>query len=285
MAKRIGKKRRIIVTLAVGACAALVILFVLLILPGHRLARAGKLYEAGDYAAAYALLQGRDDPDSAALSEKCLFQIQKARLDAVTAGSVIRFGWYEQDNDASDGKEEIEWIVLDTDGSRALVVSKYGLEPREFNDELNLYKAVAWDNSQLRSWLNDAFYNSAFSAGHQKMILLTDVKADPNPDSRVHPGRNTKDHVFLLSVPEAAQYFASDSERQCFGTAYCHALGAEKGDGGACWWWLRTPGIETSTVSVVIARGAIFTNGFSCGHVPNLAVRPAMWIDLGADAV
>ena len=285
MAKRTGKRRWTVAVLAAGACAALAILFIFVIFPGQRLARAGKLYEAGDYEAVYALLKGQTDPDSAALLEKCLFQIQKARLDAVTVGSVIRFGWYEQDNDPSDGKEEIEWIVLDTDGNKALVVSRYGLEPREFNDELNLYKAVTWDNSQLRSWLNDAFYISAFSAEHQKMILLTDVKADPNPDSRVHPGRNTKDYVFLLSVPEAARYFASDSDRQCFGTAYCYALGAEKGDGGACWWWLRTPGIETSTVSVVIARGAIFTNGFSCGHVPNLAVRPAMWIDLGADAV
>ena len=60
-------------------------------------------------------------------------------------------------------------------------------------------------------------------------------------------------------------------------------LGAEKGDSGACCWWLRSPGIGLSTVSVVLGGGAVFTNGFSSGHIPNLAIRPVMRIALSTD--
>ena len=112
------------------------------------------------------------------------------------------------------------------------------------------------------------------------MILTSDVPAGTNPDSDISPGRDTKDRIYLLNVEEAYRYFGSDSERQCFGTPYCYMLGAEKGDGGACYWWLRSPGIEVSTVSVVLGSGTVFTNGFSSGHIPNPAVRPVMRIAL-----
>ena len=47
MVKRTGKRRWTVAVLAAGACAALAILFIFVIFPGQRLARAGKLYEAG----------------------------------------------------------------------------------------------------------------------------------------------------------------------------------------------------------------------------------------------
>ena len=106
------------------------------------------------------------------------------------------------------------------------------------------------------------------------------VTADENPDYDTTPGRDTTDHIFVLSVNEAKRYFDSDSARQCRASAYCYAQGAEKGDGGACWWWLRTPGINFYSDAVVTARGAVYSAGF-CNDNPAPAVRPAMWIDLG----
>ena len=40
---------------------------------------------------------------------------------------------------------------------------------------------------------------------------------------------------------------------------------------------------DDGSVSVVTAKGEIFLVGFSCGHEPNPAVRPAMWIALGGN--
>lgn len=41
-------------------------------------------------------------------------------------GSYVKFGSYEQDNDLSNGKEKIEWLVLDLQANEALLISKYG---------------------------------------------------------------------------------------------------------------------------------------------------------------
>ena len=227
-----------------------------------------------------------DFRDSAEIAADCLFPAQKAGLADVTVGATVRFGSYEQDNDLSNGPEEIEWLVLDVDGDRALVVSKYALEPRAFNEELapiNSYKRVTWSTSQLRVWLNGDFFQAAFSPEHQALILLSEVKADKNPRADVDPGRDTKDRIFILSATEAGRYFDSDRARQCPGTAYCLARSKET-ENGACRWWLRTSGVENdSSVSVVTAKGEIFLVGFSCGHDPYPAVRPAMWIELGGN--
>ena len=43
----------------------------------------------------------------------------------IKVGDTYKFGSYEQDNKTSNGKEEIEWIVLDKDGISLLLISKY----------------------------------------------------------------------------------------------------------------------------------------------------------------
>lgn len=41
-----------------------------------------------------------------------------------TTGNVVTYGHYEQDNDTANGKEPIEWVVLDVQGDKALLISK-----------------------------------------------------------------------------------------------------------------------------------------------------------------
>lgn len=132
---------------AAAACLALVILLIVLFIPNYRLNRAKKLASSGNYETAYALLKGLDHRDSAALAEEYLFRAQTARLGDVAVGSTIRFGSCEQDNRLSNGAEEIEWLVLAVEGDKALLVSRYGLEPRPYNEELYLTdsrKKVTW---------------------------------------------------------------------------------------------------------------------------------------------
>ena len=281
MEENAGRRSSVSFLLAAAVCVAFVFLLVGLIIPEYRLSRAEQLIGAGDYDAAFALLAGMEYKNSAEIAADCLFRAQRAGLADAAVGSTVRFGLWEQDGDPSNGSEQIEWIVLAIEGDRALLISRYGLEAREFNDELNAYRVVTWSNSQLRTWLNDTFYRSAFSADHRRLILTTEVAASRNPVSDVDPGRDTKDEVFLLSIDEADRYFDSDGARQCRATASCSTKQMETGDDGSCYWWLRSPGMQPSSPAVVVARGSIFTNGFSCGHKPEIAVRPAMWITLG----
>ena len=193
-----------------------------------------------------------------------------------SVGDTIKFGHYEQDNNTSNGKEEIEWLVLAKDDDRLLVVSKYALDRHEYNTS---YIDVTWETCSLRKWLNGAFLKSAFNSGEQKLIQKTTVTADKNPSYSTSPGNNTTDKVFLLSITEVNKYFSSDNARQCQGTAYCYAQGAYKASNGNCRWWLRSPGFDSDYAARVIIDGSVYSSGGSVTGV-NYGVRPALWIDL-----
>lgn|GEM_PF-1701089 len=192
-------------------------------------------------------------------------------LRSAPAGTYIRFGKYEQDNDESNGKEEIEWFILDKQEDKMLVISRYALEYLPYNTE---QKKVTWETCSLREWLNSTFYEAAFDSEEQRLIL------------------NTTDRVFLLSMEEARSYFAGDvnnwiaedDARACQGTSYCYAKGAVKGDNyGTCWWWLRSPGSNPDSAAGVYIEGGIDDKGIM--YSSEEAVRPAMWISLELEEV
>ena len=201
-----------------------------------------------------------------------MFLKQKAGLTNVTVGSTIKFGCYEQDNNTSNGKEEIEWKVLAVEGNKALIISQYALDCKRYN---NTHNDTTWEMCTLRTWLNGTFYNNAFGAVHQKLIVDSNVTADSTT-----PSNNTTDKVFLLSITEVNKYFSSDSARQCQGTAYCYAQGASKASNGNCWWWLRSPGGDSDYAALVYGGGSVGNYGSSVNSSDD-AVRPALWINLG----
>jgi hypothetical protein len=205
--------------------------------------------------------------------------------NTIAVGDIIEFGAYEQDNDKSNGKETIEWQVLERDGNKILVISKYALDVQLYNNDEEFY--TTWERCTLRAWLNGTFLNEAFSKAEQSMIQTAEVSADKNPDYSTDPGNATKDKIFLLSIDEANKYFASEEARMCAPTAYAIANGAWtadefKVDGEAtCWWWLRSPGFEQNCAAIVDGAGSVHSFGLDVGVVRN-CVRPAMWIDLDA---
>ncbi len=200
-------------------------------------------------------------------------------------GDVISFGHYEQDNDTSNGREEIEWIVLAKDGNRTLVISKYALDCQPYIVEE--YEGVTWETCTLRSWLNSDFYHAAFSAEEKKAIVQTNV----TPDKTVHctnPGNSTEDSVFLLSKTEAEKYFSDNDARVCAPTAYAIAQGAytnsyynyktASGE-AACCWWMRSPGHSWIYPAYVDIGGSVVYGGYF--YTEYACVRPAMWIGSG----
>lgn len=200
---------------------------------------------------------------------------KQPRLASSYQGFVtIAFGRYPQ---ASKNENAlIEWLVLKNDGSKALLISKYALDCQRYNTSGT---DVTWETCTLRRWLNGSFINSAFSAEEQKQILHTTVTVDRSP-YRTNPGNNTKDRVFLLSIAEAQKYFGSKSVRQCQGTVYCFAQGAYKVGDGYCLWRLRSPGSSGCT-AYVYNDGSINEYGYPVDE-GTIAVRPALWIDLGS---
>ena len=196
----------------------------------------------------------------------------------------IPFGRYPQAS--KNENAPIEWLVLKIDGSRALLISKYALDCRQYNTS---GANVTWETCTLRKWLNGTFLNAAFSESERAMIPSVTVSADKNPSYSTSPGNSTTDQVFLLSITEVNKYFSSNSARQCQGTAYCYAQGAFEADAqgvfgadkGNCWWWLRSPGYDSYGAASVRRKGSVNDDGYGVDDI-SIAVRPALWIDLGS---
>lgn len=204
------------------------------------------------------------------------------KQSSVEVGDIYTFGTYPQDNDTSNGKQPIKWLVLAKEDNKILLISEKALDCQKYND---FFAYVTWETCSLRKWLNSTFLNTAFSPTEQKKIVSTTVSADKNFNYSTDPGKATKDKVFLLSINEANQYFDNDEARECVQTAYAIANGAytsssdTKGGAATCWWWLRSPGSYQGSAANVLLDGSVNYYGRDV-HRGNDCVRPALWITL-----
>ncbi len=278
-AERIAKRKKMIrvafsVTLGLIVTSALVWKYV--IGPAIRYNEALALMDSHNIVEAYEALIALDDyKDSADKAASIFSEYKIEKLKVAGAGDYVFFGAYEQDGNTSNGKEEVEWLVLEATDERVLVISKYALDRRTFNEE---WQDVTWEMCALREWLNNDFINAAFSAEQQAQIPMVSVSADTNPEYGTEPGNATQDKVFLLSIAEADKYFSSAGARVCEPTDYAVANGARESKSGSCKWWLRTPGYGPRIVTNVLDGGKIFEGG-SMALDGRIAVRPALWIE------
>ena len=171
--------------------------------------RAVKCIESGEYQAAYILLDGLEYKDRA---EK-LQSIKPLLLAKANPGDTVFFGAYEQDNNTSNGKEDVAWLVLAKENNKIFVISEKGLDCQPYNIEQ--YANITWETCTLRKWLNTDFINSAFSSDEKTKIPTVTVSADKKHGHSANPGNATQDQVFLLSITEANKYFNSTGARQC----------------------------------------------------------------------
>ena len=187
-----------------------------------------------------------------------------------TIGGIVNFGRYEQDGNEENGPEEIEWIVLDVQDGKVLLLSKYGLEAKRYNKKKT---DVTWETCTLRAWLNDDFLNKAFDAEEQSAILITEVD---NSDAQGYSGwitsggNNTKDKIFLLSCAEISLYLDAKYMENDDGNNT-----ASRRPSG--WWWLRSPGGLQSDAAFVTGFGSLFYDSVLDASV---VVRPAFWLNL-----
>ncbi len=271
------KKIKLIVLLALFVIISANTVFKLIIEPNNKYNDALAQKEAGNIVEAYeALLDLNGYKDSAEQAEAFYDEYKFEKLKTAKLGDHVRFGRYEQDGDITNGKEKIEWLVLEIKDGKALIISKYLLDCREYDTG---DVGINWGSSSVRAWLNNEFLSSAFSEEELSRILVTEISADPNPTHKADQGDATEDRIFLLSVAEANKYFPSNMARRCKATAYTRAKGVEViescGD-----WWLRTIGINGERAAVVSLYGSILDFGYNFNN-PNYAIRPALWIDLG----
>lgn len=193
----------------------------------------------------------------------------------LNAGDEVTFGKYEQDNDFSNGAEDIEWIILECKGNRILLVSKYLIDVSPYNEDES---DATWAKSDLRKYLNETFYRKAFDADERKLICEVEVNT-PDGRSGTDGGSNTMDKVFVLSIEQLTKYFSSEFKRKAIPTEYAKEEGAEYDKDGYGWYWARNPGKTQNTAAGVHVGGGINYDGRNVSSVE--ALRPALWVDIG----
>ena len=281
--ERIEKRNKKIVIIATSVVCAIVAFIIVLnsvVILNGKYNDAILLMDAGKYSEARAAFEGlKGYKDSVDKIEECNVGIYGEevwnKFKSVNVGDTYIFGSYEQDNNKSNGQEDIEWLVLEKEENRILVISKYSLDCKPYHTN---YIDVTWETCFLRKWMNNDFINAAFSDDEKAMIPTVTVSDDNNPTYNSNPGKETQDQVFLLSVVEVKHYLRSDSERKCRTTDYTVVNGAWKSDSGNCRWWLRSPGYEQDYAADVADNGYVNDYGYAVDE--NKAVRPALWIDL-----
>jgi len=244
--------------------------------------KANEELTAGNYEAAYVLLVDLDYNDSSEIVDNIIKQ-HKSEIDlkkVACAGGKYFFGRYDQDNNKSNGDEEIEWIILDKSEDKLLVVSKYALDCQVYNTSNT---SVTWENCSLRKWLNETVLSQAFSSGEQAQIIQTTVSADQTGYG-TDSGNSTSDKLFLLSAKEISTYRNVVSSWKCFVTenAQAQAVAASRSYVGKIEdthsWWLRTAGKYQNFAMIVGSDGYDMPGANADNKM--IFVRPAMWLSL-----
>lgn len=189
--------------------------------------------------------------------------------------------------------ERIKWRVLQNDGSTLFVLADLALDCRRYYEPEG---PITWEDCELRSWLNDFFYRTAFSSQEQEAIVEQTVVNDKNPYYGTEGGNNTRDKVYFLSNGEVldpsygfcSKWDSLSVSRRLKPSEYAYVMGAaSEKDGnydGAenCVWWLRSPGIDTIHASDVSETGFVNLPG-SYMYNYLVGVAPALHINLSSD--
>lgn len=212
-------------------------------------------------------------------------------------GDIITFGTYPQSSDGAD-RSPILWRVLQKSGRELFILSEYILDCRRYHGESVETKwrdsvDITWHDCDLRKWLNDEFYNTAFNATEKEFIKTTHCSdnGDGSPD--------TEDKVFLLSVTEIRELSEIHGKelRRAVGTDFAKS---KKYDGcslyvydktnqdnyiirngeevGCSWWWLRTQGNKPSRAFFVGPSCSI--RSYANVSLSRDGVRPAIKLTL-----
>ena len=172
--------------------------------------------------------------------------------------------------------EPLKWRVLDA--STGLIVCDSAIDSQAYNNYVLYadstywgnsgkdYYASNWENSSLRSWLNNEFYNTAFSEAQQAKIQKL-TRENKSTYSSTYDSNPTSDKITLLSYNDVlntsygfSSSNSSDTERYRKGTDYakCQGLYVYNSAGssydGNSWWWLRSP-YNSRDASVVTNDG------------------------------
>ena len=182
----------------------------------------------------------------------------KTHMSEAEVGNLVYYGRYaEQQGDP----EPIEWIVLDKQDDKLLLITRDCLLRAPFNEERG--GAGSFSESTLKTYLNSEFISEAFTEKESDNLIGSDGEK-----------------LFILSSDEALKYFEPDSHRIAKAAASCEGGGIKAGD--RVMWWLSDVNPD-GFVKYVFTDGTVRDKGFA-GDYTGVCVRIAVWVSAEAEA-
>ena len=175
---------------------------------------------------------------------------------------------------------DLAWKVLKVEGDRALVISQKIIDcmPYSKSDE-----DVTWRDSNLRHFLNKAFFVRAFSKEIRKQIVGVINRNLSNEEYQVISENDTFDKIFCLSIDEVDEYLKDSGDR----TAKTSEKVKQKykdnyyimPQTGVISWWLRSHGDPKGVLPMALGVDGVSVKSYfvTSGFV---GIRPAMWLEL-----
>lgn len=144
-----------------------------------------------------------------------------------------------------------------------------------------------YEYSDIRSWLNTDFYNTAFALGSSH-IQTTNVDNSPvttESDSNSHACDDTQDKVFLPSFKDyinSSYGFSSSNTRYCRTTDWARARGAYYNTSSSYLYngiyWTRSPESILSNIACYVDYDGYLYDGYV--DLADCSVRPALSIKI-----
>lgn len=200
-------------------------------------------------------------------------------------GSTIQFGSFL-------------WRILDIQGDKALLLTDEIVGQHPYNNQAG---DVTWADCSIRTYLNNEFYNSFTDAEKARIIPVINNNQD-NQWYGSEGGKESKDHVFLLSIEEAVCHYFGDSSKLLNNPSPKQRYWFQRKDinndtrrssyeGKIWWWWLRSPGRDNRRAVYIHGDGNVGIQGNGTYRYNSKIIhpltgdnygglRPALWLSL-----
>lgn len=206
---------------------------------------------------------------------------------AIESMSYVDENGFEKDKTYWFRYSSIKWNILEETDGNIMIASELLLDSQEIYHETTSGKfdhndgngyANNYDLSNIRKWLNDTFYNLAFTSIEKEDIKKSDIYTDANQSK--YTSGPVEDNVFLLNKNEASIYYKTDEERRAKGTDYAQIQGLHVNSSivntGYSEWFVRTPSFNSDYSTITIyTDGTINGNGINVNNTA-MGIRVAL---------
>ena len=193
---------------------------------------------------------GKNDAENANDAEQT--SATKLKLNITSVGQEIMFGSYPKTSDGA--YDDVQWIVLDIQGDKALLISKYAVEPKR-----------SWDVSEFSDYMS-IIAEKMFTEEEKSLIKAQSIDG-------------VESRMFLLNAEEVEKYMPEESNS----LRLAQATGFAKNEGvttysnvslsGCCNWVLRDG---------CWVGGQSGNKGKISDHTQKsyYGIRPAVWVSI-----